>query len=80
MAMATMNVRRTLTGLVLALAFGVSSQTLAQTGAAGAPGEADGTPTFSKDGAPILQRSCQNCHQPIGIAPMSLLTYREARP
>ena len=80
MAMATMNVRRTLTGLVLALVFVVSNQAVAQTGAAGAPGEADGTPTFSKDVAPILQRSCQSCHQPTGIAPMSLLTYREARP
>src|SRR5438445_3795435 len=36
--------------------------------------------TFSKDVAPILQRSCQECHRPNAIAPMSLLTYREARP
>ncbi len=79
MAMATINARR-LGGLVLALGLGVSSQAVAQTGAAGAPGEADETPTFSKEVAPILQRSCQNCHQPTGIAPMSLLTYREARP
>src|ERR1051326_7077548 len=31
--------------------------------------------TFSKDIAPILERSCQNCHRPGSIAPMSLLTY-----
>jgi mono/diheme cytochrome c family protein len=37
-------------------------------------------PTFTKDVAPILQRSCQVCHRPEGIAPMSLLTYEEARP
>src|SRR5436190_14434807 len=37
-------------------------------------------PTFSKDIAPILQRSCQNCHRPGAIAPMSLLTYQDARP
>ena len=37
-------------------------------------------PTFTKDVAPILQRSCQNCHRPGSIAPMSLLTYEEARP
>ncbi|HET9704938.1 MAG TPA: hypothetical protein VFP85_12935, partial [Vicinamibacterales bacterium] len=38
------------------------------------------TPTFSKDVAPILQRKCQECHQPNSIAPMSLITYAEARP
>jgi len=36
--------------------------------------------TFSKDIAPILQRSCQQCHRPDSIAPMSLLTYEQARP
>jgi hypothetical protein len=36
--------------------------------------------TFSKDVAPILQRSCQNCHRPDGVAPMSLVTYEETRP
>jgi hypothetical protein len=39
-----------------------------------------GDVTFSKDIAPILQRSCQNCHRPDSIAPMSLLTYEEVRP
>src|SRR6185436_9672483 len=36
--------------------------------------------TFSKDIAPILQRSCQQCHRPDSIAPMSLLTYEQVRP
>src|SRR5450631_3303443 len=36
--------------------------------------------TFAKDVAPILQRSCQNCHRPGSIAPMSLLSYKDARP
>ena len=36
--------------------------------------------TFSKDIAPILQRSCQGCHRPDSIAPMSLLTYEQVRP
>jgi hypothetical protein len=36
--------------------------------------------TFSKDVAPILQAKCQECHQPGSIAPMSLITYQEARP
>src|SRR5215217_1550374 len=37
-------------------------------------------PTFTKDVAPILQRSCQNCHRPGSIAPMSFLSYKEVRP
>ena len=37
--------------------------------------------TFARDIAPILQRSCQNCHNSIsGIAPMPLTTYEEVRP
>lgn len=36
--------------------------------------------TFSKDVAPIFQKSCQACHRPGSIAPMSLLTAAEARP
>ena len=38
------------------------------------------TPTFSKDIAPIFQAKCQSCHQPESIAPMSLITYQQARP
>src|SRR5262245_55974066 len=37
-------------------------------------------PTFSKDVAPIFQAKCQECHQPNSIAPMSLITFAEARP
>lgn len=36
--------------------------------------------TFSKDIAPILQRSCQGCHHANSVAPMSLVTYDEVRP
>ena len=36
--------------------------------------------TFSKDIAPIFQAKCQECHQPNSIAPMSLITYNDARP
>src|SRR5262245_48172259 len=36
--------------------------------------------TFTKDIAPILQKSCQNCHRPGAIAPMALVTYQDARP
>lgn len=36
--------------------------------------------TFTRHIAPILQRSCQQCHRPEGVAPMSLVTYEETRP
>jgi len=35
--------------------------------------------TFTKHVAPILQQKCQVCHQPDSIAPMSLLTYDDAK-
>ena len=35
--------------------------------------------TFTRDVAPILQQKCQVCHRPGSIAPMSLLTYEDAR-
>jgi hypothetical protein len=38
------------------------------------------TVTFSKDVAPIFYKSCVGCHRPNDVAPMSLLTYKEARP
>lgn len=36
--------------------------------------------TFTKDVAPILFKSCVECHRPGEIAPMSLMTYKEVRP
>src|SRR6266849_4518890 len=36
--------------------------------------------TCTKDVAPTFQNNCQVCHRPGSIAPMSLLTYEEARP
>ena len=35
--------------------------------------------TYAKHIAPLLQRKCQACHQPGSIAPMSLLTYDDAK-
>lgn len=37
-------------------------------------------PTFSKDVAPILYSKCLECHRPGEIAPMSLISYTDARP
>jgi hypothetical protein len=42
--------------------------------------QAADAPTFYKDVLPVLQRKCQDCHRPGEAAPMSLLTYNEARP
>ncbi len=51
---------------------------------AGAPAVAQqpaaSPPTYSKDVAPILYKHCVNCHRPGEIAPMSLLSYENARP
>src|SRR5579862_4370442 len=47
---------------------------------AAAQATADRPVTFTKDIAPILQRSCQRCHRPDSVAPMSLITYQDARP
>src|SRR5262247_3224309 len=55
---------------LVSLAFGLVAPSLA----VAAP------PTFSKDVAPILYKSCVECHRPTSIAPMSLITYDDARP
>ena len=45
-----------------------------------AAAEEVGTPTFAKDVAPILYERCVSCHLDGEVAPMSLITYGEARP
>jgi mono/diheme cytochrome c family protein len=62
--------RNTLVGALAALFFGLPASGLA----------ADAPVTFTKDVAPILYKSCVECHRPTMFAPMSLLTYDEARP
>jgi hypothetical protein len=49
-------------------------------GLSGVARAADAPVTFTKDVAPILYKSCVECHRPTMFAPMSLLTYDEARP
>jgi hypothetical protein len=48
--------------------------------AASAQSAPAGAPTFAKDVAPIFYKNCTVCHRPGEIAPMSLLTYTDARP
>ena len=47
---------------------------------AAAPAGVPADVNFTKHIAPILQRSCENCHRPDGVAPMSLVTYEDVRP
>jgi mono/diheme cytochrome c family protein len=48
--------------------------------AAASAADAKATPTFSKDVAPIFNKSCVECHRPTMFAPMSLTTFDAARP
>ncbi len=61
------------TVVMLFVALGAAPSSVAQTA-----GAVD--PTFARDVAPILQRSCQACHRTGSMAPMSLVTYQEVRP
>jgi hypothetical protein len=56
----------------------VPALALSESAAAQPPGPA--APTFTRDVAPILFAQCTTCHRPGEVAPMSLLTYKDARP
>ena len=58
-------------GLLLAASATAGVSIVAQT-----PATPAGEVTFTKDIAPILQRSCQECHHADGVAPMALVTLR----
>ena len=44
------------------------------------PAAAADEPTYTRDIAPIFFKNCVQCHRTGEVAPMSLMTYREARP
>ena len=52
---------------------------LAAQSPSGGTGGGGRTATYAKDVAPIFQQKCQECHQPGSIAPMSLLSYDDAK-
>ncbi len=62
------------------LAFAVVSGTARLSPALESDSAVKTAPTFCKDVVPILQKHCQECHRPGQIAPMSLLSYEDARP
>ena len=73
-------VKAGLSGLAIVAGFLLLAGTALQ-GQSGNPASTgQPTPTFTKDVLPILQRSCQQCHRPGTSAPMSLMTYQDARP
>jgi mono/diheme cytochrome c family protein len=64
--------RREITGIVLVIALAAARVAAAQSNAA--------APTWSDGVAAIVHRECAGCHHPGGPAPMSLLSWNEARP
>jgi hypothetical protein len=66
-----MTTRKILSVLALVVVFALPQFTYAETNA---------PITFTKDIAPIFQEKCEACHRTDSIAPMSLVTYEEARP
>jgi hypothetical protein len=71
----------TVAAVTFAVLAGVASAHLgAQAPKAQTASTSAATPTYTKDVAPIFYKNCTNCHRPGEIAPMSLLTYKDARP
>ena len=71
----------TVISLGLAVAFGLSFLPSGLTSSRAKEVKTDSaTVTFNKDVAPILFANCAECHRPGESAPMSLLSYQEARP
>lgn len=74
------NLRRThFLGLTMVVTLVLAASAVRVTGQAAASGK-PAPVTFTKHIAPILQQKCQSCHRPTAGAPMSLITYEEARP
>ena len=70
-----MTIRHTLAAAALCVLSALSAGRLAAQSPAAAA-----APTVNKDVAPIFYKNCTNCHRPGEIAPMSLLSYKDARP
>src|ERR1051325_6751150 len=71
-------ISKRLTLPLLALLVAALGFVFSPTGSANSNGKKE--VTFSKDVAPIFFNNCAECHRPGEAAPMSLLTYKEARP
>jgi len=71
----TRMLRLTFLTLLITLFFFVHSTVAQQTAK-----DQSSSVTFTKDVLPILQKNCQSCHRPGQVAPMSLISYNDARP
>jgi hypothetical protein len=61
-------------------AFAAAVSAIVMTPGAAAAQSAKPAVTYAKDVAPILYKSCVECHRPAMFAPMSLTTFEETRP
>ncbi|MBV26102.1 MAG: hypothetical protein CME12_08295, partial [Gemmatimonadetes bacterium] len=72
--------KRVLPGVAAATALSALMVTaLVAPSSLGAQESSLGDVTFTRDIAPILQRSCQTCHRDGGVAPMTLVNYQQVR-
>ena len=58
----------------------VGTLAVAATFTAASPSAQNNVPTFTKDVAPIIFEKCAGCHRPGEVAPMTLMSYDDARP
>lgn len=66
--------------LALVITVGLFSLAFYSSTSVAGKGKAAPAPTFAKHIAPLFEQRCAQCHRAGGIAPMSLVTYEEARP
>ncbi|MCY4598821.1 MAG: hypothetical protein OXF27_02745 [Acidobacteria bacterium] len=71
---------KTFRGNFLSLAGCAAFVGLILAAAPAAAAERESDVTFTRDVAPIMQRSCEKCHRPRGGAPMALISYQDVRP
>jgi mono/diheme cytochrome c family protein len=67
-------------GLWISLGVAVLATARVAAGPADSGSSRISAPTFSKDIAPVVFNKCAECHRPGAMAPMSLMTYEDARP
>lgn len=66
-------------GITVAFALSAPLSVLVAQGPSLAVAKSGDPVTYTKDVLPIFQQKCQECHQPGSIAPMSLLSYADAK-
>ena len=66
--------------LMCGIGLATISLVMTPTATAGQTGQPQSQVTYTRDVAPILQRSCENCHRQGGVGPMSLSSYEQVRP